>query len=489
MRAPWKLKILFFFFLVAFLSPYLWILPRAQFVMLDPVYLLDSYMFSFLQAVLSTVLTLGIAISGALGLFWLESRTTAKAYAFFEFSILVPALLPALFLVVPLLNILPFFPFGLPGVVIFHALAEVGIASIVLKKILHQRLSAYADTAAMSGSSAFFFLSRCAALLRADLWSLALILLIYFLTSFSIPLLIGGSSFSSLEVTIFEKIAVLHDWPQAVNLFMYQFVCIGFLLLIFSFFRTPLSEVSEKVRFAVLEKPLGLAAIALPPLLIVIGLLGALPKGLNQLAVQPYVLQNWSLYLLGSLMVGFVTAGLVFIGLTVITYFLQIKSFRNFFFIFLTPSFVILAFSFSLLPGTHPSVILTKIAWALAVAFLPTLLRFGILQKMNGLDAQLEMAYYMGASPGYIFKKITWPQCLPLISMMSGLAGVWAVGDFSLSRVVAGRDVNLAMWVQSLVDQYRWDMALVLSWLLLLCALVVFAFFWSLSYVARQKLI
>jgi ABC-type Fe3+ transport system permease subunit len=488
MRPSWYLKVLFAIFSFLFLAPYLWVLPRASLVPIHPSYLIDSYMFSFLQALLSTLFTLVGAIGGALGLFWLEARWSPRRYSIVEFIILLPALLPALFLVVPLLNILPFFPFGLPGVVIFHALAEVGIISLVLKKMLLQRLAPFAEMAEISGSSSLFFLNKAAPLMRGDIWSLAIILLIYYLTSFSIPLLIGGSSFSSLEVTIFEKLVVLHDWPRAINLFIYQFICIGFLLVLFSFFRTTPIEIEEKVRLRILEKPLGLIATLFPPALIVFGLLGSLPKGISQLMLQPYVMDNWSLYLLGSLMMGFVTAGSVFVALTVTTYFLQMKSLRYFFFIFLTPSFVILAFSFSLLPGNHPSVMLVKIAWALTVAFLPTLLRFGLLQKMNTLDGQLEMASYMGGSPNYVFKKITWPQCLPLISMMSGLAGVWAVGDFAFSRVIAGRDVNLAMWVQSLVDQYRWDMALVLSWLLLACALVVFGFFWSLSYVSRQKL-
>lgn len=488
MPSYFKHRLVFVVFILIFLSPYLALLPYATWESIDVSYLFGNYFYSVLQALLSSVATLVFALLGALGLFWLEGRTTPSRYAVFEFTVMAPALLPALFLVIPVLNLMSFFPFGLTGVVIFHTLSEIGIGAIVLKRILAQRLTPYADSARLAGSSVQFLLKKTWPLLRADVLSLGLILFIYFLTSFSIPLLIGGTQFSSLEITLYEKIVVHHDWPTAVHLFLYQFVFIALLLWLVSLLRTPSAEEPEKMRLSILEKPLGLYFIAFPPLLILSGLLLKWPQGMALLKNEPQVMDHWQNYFMGSLTLGFLTAGSVFIALSVIVYFLQMRYLRKFFFSFFTPSFVILAFSIAFLPGNHPWWILCKISAALCFAFVPTLLRFGILQKMSTIDNQLEMASYMGAGTLYVFKKITWPQCLPVISIMSGLAGVWAVGDFSLSRVIAGHDINLAMWVQSLVDQYRWSMALVLSWSILFCALVVFGFFWGLAYVARQKL-
>ena len=71
---------------------------------------------------------------------------------------------------------------------------------------------------------------------------------------------------------------------------------------------------------------------------------------------------------------------------------------------------------------------------------------------------------------------------------LSDVGAVWAMGDFAVSRIISGSDMTLAMWTQSLVDQYRWDMALVLSWIILAASFIVFGFFWSLSYVSHKKL-
>lgn len=478
----------FVLFLLAFLSPYLWILPRLDSLAVDANFLTQNYANSFAQALVSTLLTVLLAFSGALGLFWLEGRVSPRRYAIYEFTVLLPSLLPALFLVVPVLNLIPAFPFGFSGVVIFHAISEVGIIALVIKRILQQRLSAYADEAWLAGSSPAFFLRKTLSLYAADVLQLSLILLIYFLTSFSIPLLIGGDSYASLDVTLFEMIVIKRNWSMAMSLFLYQFACIGALLFFVSLLKMPVTEVVEKKRLPVLERASGLFMISLPPLLILSGLFARIHKGIEMLFVQTYVLEHWDAYAVGSLTVGFTTAGAAFLWLSLACYFLQFKKFRGFFSTFFTPSFVIVAFAWALWPGTSLSLIGVKISLALAVVFVPTLLRFGLLQKVLSLEEQMEMANHFGAGSVMVFKKITWPQSLPLISLMSGLAGVWAVGDFSLSRVVAGRDVNLAMWVQSLVDQYRWDIALVLSWSILFCALIVFSFFWGLAYVARQKL-
>jgi thiamine transport system permease protein len=488
MKLTFKKGIVFALFLGLFLSPYIWVLPKANFALIDRGLVTSHYILSFAQAFFSTVITLVLGVIGAKGLFWLESRIRPARYALYEFLALLPALLPALFLVVPLLNLMPFFPFGFPGVVLLHGMSEASLAAIAVKRIFSFRLAAYSDAAHVMGSSGSFFIRKTFPLLVTDFLNLALILFVYFLTSFSIPLLIGGSGFSSLEVSLYERIVVHHDWAQAINLFIFQFLCIGSLLMIMGLLKTKSSENNEKKSLVVLENPWGLLPVFIPPLLIFFGLLSKLHRGFELLVYQPYILENGDRYLVGSLLLGFMTAGAVFFILTIISYFLQVKHYRKFFFTFFTPSFVILGFAFYLLPGQHPNWIFIKISWALTIAFVPVLLRLGLLQKITALDDQMEMSHYLGAGSLYTFSKITWPQCLPLISLMSGLAGVWAVGDFSLSRVVAGKDVNLAMWVQSLVDQYRWDIALVLSWMILACAFIVFGFFWGVSYVARKKL-
>ncbi|MCC6137837.1 MAG: hypothetical protein IT287_04345, partial [Bdellovibrionaceae bacterium] len=73
------------------------------------------------------------------------------------------------------------------------------------------------------------------------------------------------------------------------------------------------------------------------------------------------------------------------------------------------------------------------------------------------------------------------------IFLLSGLSAVWAMSDFAVSRLILERDWSLGLWIQSLVQQYRWDVAVAGCWLLILCGFIVFFFFWRVARVSRQK--
>jgi thiamine transport system permease protein len=124
---------------------------------------------------------------------------------------------------------------------------------------------------------------------------------------------------------------------------------------------------------------------------------------------------------------------------------------------------------------------------ALSFIFLPTLAKLALYQKMDHLSVQIEMAEFLNAPSLKIFRKITAPVVLPTISLLSGVAGIWAMGDFALSRLFVTSDLTLSLKIQSLVERYRWDQALVVAWVLLLCSSLVFFFFGSLAYVANKK--
>lgn len=481
--------IVFTFFVVLFLFPYLAALREFSSLQLDFSYLGRVYAFAAVQAALSAFGTLVAGCYAALGLFWLRSRVRPAAYAAWEFVFMLPSLLPALFVVISFLNMFFFFPFGLPGVIILHVASEVGLAAVIIQRIYQQRFSPYMDWAQLAGASWFYFLRKNFRLVAPDLAPVLAIFFVFFLTSISIPLMIGGGGYTSLELAIYEKIMVARDWNQAVNLFLCQFAFIALVIGLLHMVPQWAWAGAEKTNSRLLNHRAGLIPLAIPVFVILCGMLNKLPRGLLFLSRQPEVMEGWYRYLMGSLLVGFLTGALVFIALSLMGYFLQIRQLRKFFTAFLTPSFIILAFAFLIFPGESSSANFMKISWALMIAFLPTLLRLGVLQRIAGLDDQVEAGVFMGASSTMIFRKVVWPQTLPMISLMSGLASVWAMGDFALSRVISGRDLTMAMWVQSLVDQYRWDMALVLSWMILLASFVVFSFFWGLSYVSRQKLI
>jgi len=476
----------FFIFLAAFASPYVVSLLEITHIDINFEQIAKIYSSSLGQAFMSAVVTMLFGLYGALGLFWLKDKISPARYAMFEFVILLPGLLPGLFVVVSFLNVLPYFPFGFWGVVLLHACAEAGMAALILRRILHHRLSPYFDSAELMGCSRSYFLRTCWRLVAPAAVPVFFIFFLFFLSSVSIPLILAGGKGASLEAAIYEKIVMAHDWNQALNLFLVQavFMVIGFCLVDFFPSASWRDPQGSSARF--LNAPLGWVIVAAPAVVILISLITKIPSGVQGLVRQPEVMHGWRSYFAGSLITGFVSGGLVFAGLTLLSYFYP--RFKKFFSLLVTPSFVILAFAFVLLPGVSRTAMLWKIAAALAVGFLPTLLRLGLVQKLDSLQEQMDSVAVLGARPLKIFVQGVFPQILPQLSLMSGLAAVWTMGDFAMSRVIAGGDITLAMWVQSLVDQYRWDMALVLSWLILLTSFGVFGFFWSLSYVSHQKL-
>jgi ABC-type Fe3+ transport system permease subunit len=311
---------------------------------------------------------------------------------------------------------------------------------------------------------------------------------LFFLASVSIPLILAGGQYTSLESAIYQKIVMAHDWPLALNLFIVQTIFIGALVFSLGQMPTTPTENSGDLNSDYLGLPTGLACVVFPVAVIVLSLLIKIPMGLVGLSQQTDVLAGWQKYLMGSVLVGFVSGGVGFVGLSFITYFYLEGRLRRWLALVIVPSSVVLAFAFFLMPGTSPSILYYKVAVALGLSFLPALKRFGMIQKLETLAEQAEVAEFLGASRGKVFWRGVWPQALPQISLLSGLGAIWAMGDFAMSRVITGRDMTLAMWTQSLVDQYRWDIALVLSWLVLGTSFLVFGFFWSLSYVSNKAL-
>lgn len=481
-------KLLLVFLGLAFCAPYFFAFSQAIVNAESLTLFLGVLPYSLLQSLSSTFATIFLGIWGALGLFWLEKKLSVVQYGLCEFIILLPSLLPAIFLIVSALSLIPYFPFGLSGVIFLHTLSEIGLAALVIKKIFSQKLSFLSEFAFLSGSSRLFFLRKSWSLVFRDISQLSVIFAVYFLTSFSIPLLIAGRTYSTIEVVIYRLIVVNHNWPVASTLVILQLGLISAMLIIINSFGSEKIDLLETKSMKVLNHFSGVIVLFVPVFILIFGLLRSIPGGIYMLQLQQDVWIHWYDYLIGSLLIGFLTAGIVHVFLTLTSYAFYLKYFRKFVSIFFTPSYVAISFGFLLLYGFYQFSLSFYVSWALAIAFLPALFRLGVMQVLESIEGQVEFAQHIGSSSVYTFRKIVYPQVLPQICLVSGLAGLWGVGDFSLSRVIIGTDITLAMWVQSLVEQYRWDMAALFSILILLAGLIVFSFFWSASYVCRQKL-
>ena len=90
---------------------------------------------AFIQALLSTFLTLFFGTLGAFGLLSRHSGKQAPGLSrFIIFLLLTPCLLPALFVILLAFKATGFLPTGLWGVVWFHCLMNVGLSSLLLSQ-------------------------------------------------------------------------------------------------------------------------------------------------------------------------------------------------------------------------------------------------------------------------------------------------------------------------------------------------------------------
>ena len=442
------------------------------------------YGLSSAQAFLSVVGVLFFGLIGVSGLIWARERLAPATYSVVEYIVLLPSVLPSLFVIIAVLGAIKNFPLGFYGVVILHILSLSGFSSVLLLRLFDDKLGVYSCTARSLGAQGTFFLRKMWPLIYRDVLLVCGVFFFYFLTSISIPLIVGGTGFTSIEKVIFDQIAVHQNWNAALQYFIIQAL---WLIPVFIWTQSYSSRVAtSNAKMSLGASSLGLVTIITPTLLVLSGLfLRGLP-GFQALAVFPEFHQNLHLVIVGSLLLGFLTGTLTLLMLLGWSFLslepIGFKLLRA----LCVPSVSLLSLGYTVFLY-HGVSSFFNAAFALALIFVPLLYRLGLHPQIARLEVQREMALQLGATTGYIFKKVVFPQVAHQIFILSGLAAVWSMSDFTISRIILEKDWSLGLWMQSLVNQYRWDVAVAGCWLLILCGFIVFFFFWSVSRVCRRE--
>ncbi len=439
---------------------------------------LDGIAWSLLQSLLSSALTL---VFGFLCGWSLSSRRVSSQGMCLmrDFLLLLPSFLPALVGMVSVLTLLSFFPFGFGGVVLMNVLLEMGLATFLFARIIREKRRQYVELFLLYPKSVWREQKVMLPLLGKDFFLLFVVFFLHYLMSLSIPMIMSGGQFVSVEYKMYTLLKNSLAWDQVVPLYVFQGLWVLPLVLFLPW--TPSQRESEAHLESIHR-----------------------PSPWNQfyiLALIPSLLLLWSLLVAGeidvfwtvpgafyvnTLLMGFVGAGGTFLALLLVAYFYQQPSLRKILRVWTVPSFSVLSFAcFSL------DVVRGGIFGAITMMiflFVPALAKMGLYQRMEDLTDLLVQAALLGATPEKTFRKLVLPQILPTISRLSGFASLWMMGDFAITRLFFSKDQTFSLAMQSLMDQYRWSTALSLAWPLLACCLFVFLFFGSLAYVADQKL-
>ena len=439
------------------------------------------------QAIVSALLSVLLGIPGALGLM---AFSRSKYIRLLECFCLLPAFLPALVAVLAYVNVFEWFgrfSFSLSSVILMHILMNTGLASVFLYHMFctqsqHLSLWAYLHKISRWNFLKTLFFHEY----KMDITLLLILIGSFCFTSFSVPLLVGGTGGQTLEVLIAEKLKNPDHWSEALTLFGIEFL---FLFILFTFLyrkeKKPLSNIKNKNILILPTSSLLFFAI-FPSVLLCIGLLdlGWLAQLWQHWSIiqSPVILSSLKTFLTGM------GTGLLVLLFLIWTAFCQRHFFlRQFLIAYAGSSTAFMAFVFLLTGGEGFFWTWFKWSIGLSLLFLPVLYRFMGEMIIRRLERQIQVASLMRVNWINIFLHIVLPQCIKTFLFLSGVAAFWACGDFAYSDIVSSEHQHLAMLIQDLFSSYHFELATILIWLLLLIGLLCFVLFAGVAFVFYKK--
>ncbi|MFH1183451.1 MAG: iron ABC transporter permease [Chloroflexota bacterium] len=209
----------------------------------------DALSFTFYQAVLSTLLTLGLGIPAAA----LFARYTFPGKTLLRALTAVPFMLPTVVVAAGFsallgprgwlnLTVVRLFDLAAPPIVFTGTLGAILVAHVFYNTTIVIRLVGGAwssldprlrqAAASLGADSRQVWWRVIVPLLRPSLLAAVLLVFLFDFTSFGVILLLGGPSFATLEVQIYIQALQMMDLPLAALLSLIQLLCtIGFAIL------------------------------------------------------------------------------------------------------------------------------------------------------------------------------------------------------------------------------------------------------------------
>ncbi|MDE0151542.1 MAG: ABC transporter permease subunit [Bdellovibrionales bacterium] len=443
------------------------LLKVKEFALPEYSKIISCFSFTFFQAFLSVVISWFFALPASLGLTAFYKR---PFYSFLEWAYLLPLFLPPLVIAGSIINIFEYIsinPFGLTPIVLGHAITYAGGMAVILARLLMSKTASYCEWAVVHGLPLWKLLTVLLRfVLKRDVQLISLTVFCFCLTSFSLPLLLGGDSGKTLEVVIYDYLKNPNEWPIALGLLSIEILCI-FILSFFIF--KPISYLKKLRPLPYTHIKKNVLFGLLPICFIIIGFVEGLyyiPEVLKLTGFMTAVLATLFL----SLSVG---AGIIFCFI-LISFYSSISYLKKFLIGYAIPSIVLTGFSFLIFMNDQ-----VYMAWicGLIILFLPSLYRWAGESFLYSLENQIQTAQTLGADKTHIFKKIIWPQCAPSFFLLGGIAGFWASGDFAYTMITSQGNTNLAITAQQLLERYRTEQGLALIWILLFIGSLCFLFF------------
>lgn len=448
--------------------------------------LLWAFKNSFLQAFFSSLFSLFLGLWVALGLICFNGNSRRFYRPLLEILCLLPNFLPPLFILLSLLNLIDPYPMGILGITIAHTVINFGLVAVMLANIMENKIGSLAELAYVEGASRWAFLRRVFwPLLRQDLLLLFLFVFAVCFGGFAIPLIVGGGRGTTMEVLIYEKIRFSSNWSEAVILAVLQSTFI--FAISFLARRGGARSAERPANLKILWMFSGVGVLLLISSLCLLGYAQGIVEGVHQLSAF-YELQSpliWNFF--GSLLMGLLAGLLSYGSLLLIAYCWPRPWFEKFLAGYVAPSTALCCFAFLILGPNESFWPFIKVPLAFNLLCISSLYRMGWDGLLRGLETQIKVAKTLGAEAPQIFKQVLLPQISSRAALLAGIAAVWACGDYAVSRVLAHRDITLAMMTETLMSSYRLGLATVLSLSLALCGGICFFIMMGVGHVVGRK--
>lgn len=441
---------------------------------------------TFTQALFSTLVSLFFGFWVSLGLLGAGPKSSSRFRSILEVLCLLPNFLPVLFVILAALSMLDPFPMGITGIVIIHSMMNFGLVAVLLSGIIEDKLGGAAELAYVEGASRWQFTSQVLfPVLKKDLRILGLFIFVICFGSFAVPLIVGAGKGTTLEVLIYEKIRLSNDWGDAVFLAFLQSSFIFVLSILVARGQTPAK--ARWVNLRMIGSTSGIVFLLTFSFVYIFGYLEGFVQGLSMLSTF-YGMQNALIEsFLGSIFIGLSVGFLTYILLMVIAFCWPKKWFETFLHSYVAPSTALTCFAFLVMSPNGSWYSYLKIILALSLLSLNSLFRMGWEGALQSLQSQIAVAHSMGASRVQTFKEVILPQITEKAGVLSGIAAIWACGDFAVSRILAHRDLSIAMMTETLMSGYRLSQANVLSGLIIIAGAICFFVCVGGSRVLRRK--
>ncbi len=440
---------------------------------LDLAEFLSTLLITCFQAFLSSILSLTIGALVAIGLAHKYNNPIT------QFIVTLPSLLPTLFPILAAFYWFRPFPSGILGVLILHVFINSGIAAMVLARAIHQKGADLAEMAQVLGLNKFtFWRTLFTKTLKQDVYSTFRFVFSSCFASFSVPLIAGGATGTTLEILIFEKVKITGDWLGAIGISLFQILFLGILFRPQSAHHTSSKKVTIPAHYARPE----FLWILLGINLVFVGTFASSWFNSWWTRLSPETITN---AIFGSIEIWAYTVLLTYLICFIFAFFLVQKK-APILLRLTAPSAMITSFIVYIIFPHTSSISVFKTSLVLASLNFISLLHWIFWPAIREGLQDWEMGRTLGASPYLLIDKVFFRRWIPIFTNVAIVSGIWALGDFAISEVLLENQTTVGLLIREQLG-YRIENALGLSSILIFLALCSHLFLKGISHVFATR--